>query len=33
LKVALGMTAIAFVTVFFFALPYWNLIGEPLVAK
>lgn len=31
LKVALGMTAIAFITVFFIALPYWNLIGEPLV--
>ena len=33
LKVALGMTAIAFITVFFIALPYWNLIGEPLVMR
>jgi anion transporter len=33
LKVALGMTAIAFITVYAIALPYWNLLGEPLVTK
>jgi sodium-dependent dicarboxylate transporter 2/3/5 len=32
-KVALGMTAISYLMVFFFALPYWNLLGELLVAR
>ena len=30
-KVAVGMTVISFLTVFLVALPYWQLLGEPLI--